>query len=319
MSLVKGKNIDVSKITFSEPRVLDNGAKLVYVNYNGGRFSVQTPWMTMPWKMGVFEDPNNSNYKKYSIDMSFKDMDDIPDMKGFHDKLKEVEDKIIDGGLKNCVSWLKKDPSKTNRDVIDAVFNPIVKVSKDKETGMPDGKWPPNMKLKVPRRDGQWECKVFKSDGEMYKINADEDAVDCEEIFVKNTRVRAIIQCVGLWIASGNYMCQWKLTKAEVDVPVSYSNEDFLSDSDGEGDDDDTNNTFIEDSDEETDVGNGAVDKDDNDGDNGEDNGDDDDVDVEVKSEKKAPKVTPKKSSGKKSADKKTVKRVVKRKEKNED
>ena len=176
MSLIKGKNIDVSKITFSEPRVLDNGAKLVYVNYNGGKFSVQTPWMTMPWKMGVYEEPG-SNYKKYSIDMSFKDMDQNPDMKAFHDKLKEVESTIIDGGLKNCVSWLKKDPSKTNRDVIDAVFNPILKVSKDKETGMPDGKWPPNMKLKVPCRDGQWECKVFKTGGEMYKINDTDEPV----------------------------------------------------------------------------------------------------------------------------------------------
>ena len=42
MSLVKGKNIDTSKV-FSTPRTLDNGAKLVYVNYDGGRFSIQTP------------------------------------------------------------------------------------------------------------------------------------------------------------------------------------------------------------------------------------------------------------------------------------
>ena len=42
-SVVKGKNIDASKLTFSAPKVLDNGAKLVYMNYDGGRFTVQTP------------------------------------------------------------------------------------------------------------------------------------------------------------------------------------------------------------------------------------------------------------------------------------
>ena len=72
------------------------------------------------------------------------------------------------------------------------------------------------MKLKVPRRDGVWECKVQKKGGDMYKINDPEDPDDCEEIFVKNTNVCAIIQCVGLWFASGKYMCQWKLSKAEV-------------------------------------------------------------------------------------------------------
>jgi hypothetical protein len=231
MSLVKAKNVDTSKISFSAPKSLDNGAKLVYVNYNDGRFSVQTPWMTMPWKMGVFTE---GDYPKYSIDMSFRGMDENPDIKGFHDKFKELEQTIIDGGHKNCAAWLKKDP-KTSKEVIEALFNPILKVSKDKESGMPDGKWPPIMKLKVPRRDGTWEFKLFDKDGTEYKINDTEEPVDVEELFVKNTRVRCIIQCVGLWIASGNYMCQWKVTRAEVDVPKTYSNDDFLSDSDDDG------------------------------------------------------------------------------------
>ena len=99
-SLVKGKNIDISKVSFSAPRSLDNGAKLVYVNYNEGRFSVQTPWMSMPWKMGAFTD---GDYPKYSGDFSFKGMDDDPDMKAFHDKFKALEQRIIEGGVENCV------------------------------------------------------------------------------------------------------------------------------------------------------------------------------------------------------------------------
>ena len=80
MSLIKGKNIDVSKVSFSQPRVLDNGAKLVYLNYGGGRLSVQTPWMSMPWKMGVYTE---GDYPKYSVDLTFKGMDENPDLRGF--------------------------------------------------------------------------------------------------------------------------------------------------------------------------------------------------------------------------------------------
>ena len=101
-TLLKAKNVDVSKISFANPRILDNGAKLVYVNYKGGKWSVQTPWMTMPWKMGVFEE---GPYPKYSIDLSFKGMDENEDMKAFHDKFKALEQKIVDSGLENCVSW----------------------------------------------------------------------------------------------------------------------------------------------------------------------------------------------------------------------
>ena len=243
MSLVKAKNINTKLITFSDPRHLDNGAKLVYVNYNGGRFSVQTPWCSMPWKMGAYLD---GEYPKYSIDLSFKGMDENPEMKGFHDKFKELEQKIIDGGMEHSISWFKK--SIKSRDGVAEKFGPIIKESRDKETGEPDGKWPPSMKVKVPRRDGVWECKVSKKDGTPYKINDTDNPDNCEDLFVKNTKVRGIIQCVGLWIASGTYMCQWKLTKAEVDVPESFSNEDFLEDSDNE---DGEEHEFVEDSDED--------------------------------------------------------------------
>ena len=123
MSLIKGKNIDTSKVAFSQPRVLDNGAKLVYLNYGGGRLSIQTPWMSMPWKMGVYTE---GDYPKYSVDLTFKGMDENPDLQGFHDKLQELEEKIIDGGFENSVAWFKKKPA--SRDVVDALFSRIVKV-----------------------------------------------------------------------------------------------------------------------------------------------------------------------------------------------
>ena len=246
MSLIKGKNIDTSKITFSQPRVLDNGAKLVYLNYNGGRLSVQTPWMTMPWKMGVYTD---GDYPKYSVDLTFKGMDENPDLQGFHDKLLGVEEKIIDGGFENSIAWFKK--KSTSRDVVEALFNRVVKVSTDKDTGEPDGKWPPTMKLKMPRRDGTWEASVYDKTGKVYDINNKEGGDNLEDVLVKNTRMRAIIQCVGLWVASGNYMCQWKLTKAEVEVPDSSGQHEFLDDSDDEDDGEEAPSTFIEESNDE--------------------------------------------------------------------
>ena len=107
----------------SQRLVLDNGAKLVYMNYNGGRLSVQTPWMTMPWKMGVYTE---GEYPKYNIDL-FKGMDEDPELQAFHDKFQELKNKIIDGGVENSVAWFKKKTA--SRDVIDALFGRMIKVS----------------------------------------------------------------------------------------------------------------------------------------------------------------------------------------------
>jgi hypothetical protein len=234
--LVKGKNLDASKISFSAPKVLDNGAKLVYVNYAGGRFNVQTPWMPLNWNMSAYTE---GPYPKYSAELSFKGMDENDDLQQFYDKFTEVQNAIIDGGVENSVAWFKK--KKPSRETVEALFNDMIKLSRDKETGEADGKWPAAFRVKVPCMNGKWECKLYDNEKTQLPINEGDgdELTKVEDVLVKNTKVRAILQCVGLWIASGNYMCQWKLVKAECDIPRNASAHNFLPDSDGEDDDED--------------------------------------------------------------------------------
>ena len=266
-SIVKGKSINASKVAFSAPRVLDSGAKLVYVNYNSGRFFMQTPWMSLPWEMKTYEE---GDIKKYTLTLSFRGYDENPELMQFHDKMSELEEKIIQGGVDNSVAWFKK--KNLTKDTVDALFNRMIKVSTDKETGEPDGKWPPSMRAKVPYRDGKFECDIStfveivdgKEKWRPMKINDPESNDNIDEIFVKGAQVQCLLQCVGLWISSGNYMCQWKVSKAKVKVPESSGNVDFLEESDGEEETstttttttttETTNPAFIEDSEEETEV-----------------------------------------------------------------
>jgi len=231
-NLVKGTHIDTDKVTFSQPKVLDNGAKLIYVNYESGKFNVQTPWMDLPWNLSCFSE---GPYPKYSCELSFRGMDENHKLQGFHDKLLELENHIIDTGVENGSSWFKMPKNKVNRDVISSKFGNMIKVSRDKETGEPDGKYAPTIKLKVPCRNGVWEPKLSSDSGVAFNINVPE-ADNIEDILVKNAKIRCIMSCVGLWIASGNYMCQWKLVKGEVKVPESSVNNEFLPDSDESGD-----------------------------------------------------------------------------------
>ena len=132
--------------------------KLIYVNYNGGRFNIQTPWMELPWNLSCY---NEGPYPKYSCELSFRGMNEQPDMQAFHDHLLEVEQKLIEVGVENGTSWFKMPKNKVNNEVISSKFGSIVKVSRDKETGEPDGKYAPTIKLKVPCRDSVWETKLY--------------------------------------------------------------------------------------------------------------------------------------------------------------
>ena len=242
MSSVKGKNVSMGDVSLSLPRTLDNGAKLVYVNHKGGRFNIQTPEMNLAWDLNCYDE---GPYPKYSCEVSFKGMDETnsedpviskraKELKGLHDKMLELECKLIDEGVKNGSPWFKLAKGKCTKDVMSSKFGPIIKVSKDKETGEADGKWPSTMKLKVPFKNNKFGCKLYNKSGVEFNINDKETINKIEAILVKGSKCKCIIQCVGLWIASGNYMCQWQLVKAEVDIPASEVTDSFLPDSDSE-------------------------------------------------------------------------------------
>jgi hypothetical protein len=237
------KDIDVSQINVSKPNVLDNGAKLIYVNYTGEKkFRIQTPKMSLPFGLNEYTE---GPYPKYSTELSYKespstDPKEIKNnekIKQFHDKMIEIEAKLIDLAVENSGPWFKL--KNANRDIISSKFlPPIVKVSKDKD-GEPDGKYPPTSKLKIYNKDGKWGCSLFdmKPPNSIININSDE-GLDIKDVITNNARIKGIISCVGIWIGSGTFMCQWALSEARVEVPEGRSsNQSFVPDSDDEEED----------------------------------------------------------------------------------
>ena len=78
----------------------------------------------------------------------------------------------------------------------------MVKVSLDSETGEPNGKWAPTFAFKIVKRDGKVLCDCYDSDKKELVLEGD-NAVDLETMFKKGTKVKMILRCNGLWIASG--------------------------------------------------------------------------------------------------------------------
>ena len=236
-AILKTDLFDLSQINYSDIKVLDSGAKQVYMNYgcDNDRIILHTPRFSLPFNMNVFN--NGETIKKYSLDASFRDMDNYQPLRNFYDRFSELDKKLINDGIKNSMPWFKK--RRTTREVVEALYYPLIKKSKDKDTGELNDKYPPTIRFKLPCRNGRFMFEVFDFNRNPIDLNI----VPLADVLVKGAKIRALIQCSGLWFASGRFGCTWNIVQLRVKVPARLQEYAFLPDSDDEesnGDDKDS-------------------------------------------------------------------------------
>ena len=69
---MQAKDLDPSKVTFGDVKVLDNGGKLVNLLHDGRIIYLQTPGLKMPFDAKFFaNNGSDESSGKYSIRMQF--------------------------------------------------------------------------------------------------------------------------------------------------------------------------------------------------------------------------------------------------------
>jgi hypothetical protein len=221
---------------------MKSGAKSVYINYNGNKVNLQTPLLNIPYGVNdnmqfiKKDESRKDEERKYDITVSFKGMDENPKIKQFHDKMKELEEKIIDDAFANRLAWFKNNFS-GNKDVVSNMFTPIVKHDKDKQTGEYANKYPPTFKAKIP-------FNSLESKFEFDCYDMDNNEINFNDILanLKGGKAQFIIQLNGIWFSAGMFGCSWKIVSSKFQQ-INTSKLTFVADSDdelnnGEGDDD---------------------------------------------------------------------------------
>ena len=241
MNVLLAKNFNVDKLKYSELKVMKSGAKSIYINYNGNKVNLQTPVLNIPYGINdnmqfIKKDENRKDEeRKYDITVSFKGMDENPKIKQFHDKMKELEQKIIDDAFDNRLAWFKNNFS-GNKDVVSNMFTPIVKHDKDKQTGEYANKYPPTFKAKIPYNslENKFEFDCYDMDNN--EINFNDILTN-----LKGGKAQFIIQLNGIWFSAGMFGCSWKIVSSKFQQ-INTSKLSFVADSDDElnnGDNDD--------------------------------------------------------------------------------
>lgn len=231
------EDFDPKNVTFRPPRVLDHGGKIIGVSYKGQPLRLQTPEMALPYGVGVYEDPNGTS--KYSVDFSFRGEEENERLATFHEQLREFQAILIQAGIDNSMAWFKK---KMSDEVIAEFFTPILKQSKDKETGEPDGKYPDTMKVKLDVRDGEFKCKAFAPDHTQY-----EEPLD--SLLTKGTLATSIVIPSFLWFAGGKFGITIKAEQMRVKVPPRTDTYAFVDDEEDvvEEEEEDNGEQFVDD------------------------------------------------------------------------
>jgi hypothetical protein len=60
------------------------------------------------------------------------------------------------------------------------------------------------MKVKLPKKNGEWDTKFYDLKGTPYK------GVPVEDLIVKGTQITAIIECGGVWFAGSKFGLTWR-------------------------------------------------------------------------------------------------------------
>ena len=267
----KASEVNVNTITFNEPKKLPNGGNMVYVNGFDSLY-VQTPKVNVLWdtKFYAGDKPESG---KYPVQFSITDMENNASMKEFYDMVASMDTRIVDYAYENRKEWFGAKFSKTIKETIENLYNPMIKISTDEETGEPNGKFPPRFAFKINKYDNVHQCKVYDSNRKLFNIDyPDKDDYKSlsEDVLVKGASMSVVLKCNGIWIINGKFGCTWRAEQIKVKVPekaisgyafrdeddeddmdvVSDSNDkvehELESDSDSDSDSDDEDTEIVE-------------------------------------------------------------------------
>jgi hypothetical protein len=218
-TIVLPKNFDANEITFDSVKKNAMGGNVVYFKYeNHPKVIMQTPSLAAPFGLGTYTD-DKTGAVKYSIDISFRGMEEDPKIQQFHDKMNDLDNFLMNAAVANSKEWFGKKQSK---EVIENFYRPLVKPSKDPT------KYAPTMKFKImTKRDGSIDVDAFDSN----RIR-----VNLQDVLSSGAKLQAIIEAGSVWFVNKTmFGISWKLVQVKILPSDKIAGFSFQEDSDNEG------------------------------------------------------------------------------------
>ena len=213
--IANAMTFNISDIDITAPKLNKSGGKSANLLYKptkkGLYLNMTVPMLT--WGASSFKD-TQSGKETFDMALQFPRKDySTPETDVLLAKFQELEKYIKSEAVKNSMAWFNKKTM--TPEVIEALWTPMLKYSKDPQTGEADMTKAPTLKVKLPCWEGKFNCEIYDPQGTM--LYPDElNGSSPVELIPKGVNIVAIIQCGGLWFANGKFGCTWRLFQAVV-------------------------------------------------------------------------------------------------------
>lgn len=211
----------MTDMKYTKPKVNSVGGRSVgIVNAKTSTvLNLSSPLM-LTWGVQDFTD-EKSGKVSYDLALQFpNDGFETPATKKFLANIAAFENRIKEDAITNSKEWFSKP--KMTSDAVDALWTPILKYPKNKDTLEADMTRAPTLKVKLPFWEGQWkELELYDVDMQPIFPDASNPALSPKDLIAKGSHIAVSIQCGGIWFANGKFGVTWKLFQAIVKPKMS--------------------------------------------------------------------------------------------------
>ena len=219
-TIIDGTLFNADNIKYSAPKANPSGGKSINIinKMTSSGVRLATPTL-LTWGASDFVDESGKGNGKFEMSLQFpNDVDDkTPDTDAFLANLIKLENKVKADALKYSKEWFGKILK--SEDVVEALWTPMLKYSRNKATGEPDYGRAPVLRVKLAQWEGVWKSEIYDEDGEKLFPDASNPTITPLDFIRKGGQIATIIQCGGLWFANGKFGMTWKLVQAAVQKP----------------------------------------------------------------------------------------------------
>jgi len=218
--IIDGTQFNVNDIMYTTPKATPQGAKSVNILNKKTKtgLTLSTPLM-LTWGAAEFVDQNTGQGDgKFTLSLQFPGKEyENDDTIAFLKNIKALEDKIKADALIYSKEWFGKVHK--SAEVVDALWTPMLKYSKDKATGDYDYSKPPTLRIKLTQWEGVFKTEIYSEDGDRLFPSSETPGVTPLEYLKKGSNIMTIIQFAGIWFVNGKFSASWKLIQAVVQKP----------------------------------------------------------------------------------------------------
>ena len=216
-AIINASNLDINKVSFGDIRVSKtNGSKSVPIKYNGQNFQMRIPKLQYPMGVSIKETENGTNYTmlaslrgcdSYAKERAPEDAGEIGQMYNF---LKDLEEKVIKTAVEKSTSWFGRA---RKEDVLRDSMKSLVSPSVEKQGAewVPNGKYPPSFRMKVPVYDGKVNMDAVDMANRPIPLTTD----NLETVFPKRMEARFIVS-PSIYVSGQGFGVTWRISYAQV-------------------------------------------------------------------------------------------------------